>query len=113
MNPSAAQKGRRLTFDSVMTVEQFEMLRELLRLQARNFKLLFEAQAGHHRALETSLSAVTTQIRIQGEIPAQVLLQQPMIFRDALDRVTPVHLEFIDSPQVINRQIMTSQGSTC
>jgi hypothetical protein len=95
-----------------MTAEQFDMLRELLRLQARNFKLLFEAQAGHHRALETSLSAVTAQIRIQGEIPAQVLLQQPMIFRDALDRVSPVHLEFVDSPQVNDRQIIRSQGCT-
>ena len=84
-----------------MTAEQFEILPELLHLQARNFKLLFGAQAGHYRAL-------ATQIRVQGEIPAQVLLQQPMIFRDALDRVTPVHLEFIDSPQVIERQIMRS-----
>ncbi len=104
MKSSASQKGRRLTLDSGMTAEQFEMLRELLRLQARDSKLLFEAQAGHYRVLEK---------RIQGEIPAQVLLQQPMIFRDALDRVTPVHLEFIDSLQVIYRYIMRSQGSTC
>lgn len=30
-------------------------------------------------------------------LPAQILQQQPVIFRDALDRVAPFHLEFIDS----------------
>jgi hypothetical protein len=83
-----------------MTDEQFAMLQDVLRLRGRDIKLMFEAQARNHQVLMTSLSALSGQARLQGEIPPQVLLQQPMIFRDALDRVTPVHLEFIDSLEV-------------
>lgn len=34
---------------------------------------------------------------LQRSLPAQVMLQQPMIFRDALNRVAPIHLEWINS----------------
>ena len=78
------------------------MLQEILQLQSRNFRLIFEAQAGNHRVLVASLNAMSAQIRLQAEIPPQVLLQQPMVFRDALNRVTPVHLEFINSSEVIH-----------
>jgi hypothetical protein len=33
----------------------------------------------------------------QASIPAQVLLQQPIMFLDAMNRRTPVHLEWINS----------------
>ncbi|KIW11410.1 hypothetical protein PV08_10710 [Exophiala spinifera] len=34
---------------------------------------------------------------LRNSIPAPVLLQNPIIFRDALDRVAPIHLDWIDS----------------
>lgn len=34
---------------------------------------------------------------IQSSIPAQVLLQKPIIFLDALGRQAPIHLEWVDS----------------
>src|SRR5437763_17169988 len=33
---------------------------------------------------------------MQRSLPAAVMLQQPVIFRDALNRVAPIHLEWID-----------------
>lgn len=33
----------------------------------------------------------------QNSIPPQILLQKPVIFLDALDRLAPFHLEWIDS----------------
>jgi hypothetical protein len=35
--------------------------------------------------------------QIQNSLPPQVLLQKPVIFTDALDRIAPVHLEWITS----------------
>lgn len=35
--------------------------------------------------------------QLQDSLPPQVLLQKPVIFTDALDRIAPVHLEWITS----------------
>ena len=40
---------------------------------------------------------VKKYLRIQRQVPPQVLLQQPVILNDALGRIAPFHLEFIDS----------------
>jgi len=40
---------------------------------------------------------VKDSIRIQKSLPSQVLLQQPVVLHDALGRIAPFHLEFIDS----------------
>jgi hypothetical protein len=34
---------------------------------------------------------------IHSNLPSQITQQQPVIFRDALDRVAPIHLEWINS----------------
>jgi hypothetical protein len=34
---------------------------------------------------------------MQRSLPAQVMLQQPVTFRDALNRIAPIQLEWIDS----------------
>lgn len=34
---------------------------------------------------------------IHSNLPSQIMQQQPVIFRDALDRVAPIHLEWINS----------------
>lgn len=36
-------------------------------------------------------------LRTQRCLPSQVLLQQPVVLHDALGRIAPFHLEFIDS----------------
>lgn len=45
-----------------------------------------------HHVLE-----VKDSLRTQRSIPSQVLLQQPVVLHDALGRIAPFHLEFIDS----------------
>lgn len=35
--------------------------------------------------------------QLQKSLPPQVLLQQPVMFTDALNRIAPIHLEWIDS----------------
>jgi hypothetical protein len=35
--------------------------------------------------------------KIQETLPPQVLLQKPIMFLDALDRIAPIHLEWINS----------------
>jgi hypothetical protein len=34
---------------------------------------------------------------IHSNLPPQIMQQQPVIFRDALDRIAPIHLEWINS----------------
>jgi len=45
----------------------------------------------------SSLHSYKLLERLCTAIPAQVLRQQPVMFRDALDRVAPIHLEWINS----------------
>lgn len=35
--------------------------------------------------------------QLQDSLPPQVLLQQPVMFTDALDRIAPIHLDWIDT----------------
>lgn len=75
-----------------MSDEQVLMLNQLLpmvKLQTRTTQSIFN-----------EITTFTAQFRFQTKIPPQVLLQQPVVFRDAFNRVTPVHLEFIDSAEV-------------
>lgn len=83
-----------------MTGDQRAMLQQILQQQARNFQLILEQQSENHQLVINGLKAVSAKIQLQCNIPPQVLLQQPVIFKDALDRITPVHLEFIDSAEV-------------
>lgn len=43
------------------------------------------------------LHTLTTLRKIQDSLPPQVLLQQPVMFLDALNRLAPIHLEWINS----------------
>lgn len=46
------------------------------------------------------LQDIHTIIRVDKEIPTQVLLSKPVILLDACGRSAPFHLEFIDSAEV-------------
>lgn len=43
---------------------------------------------------------VKDYLHAQRSVPARVLLQQPIILHDALGRIAPFHLEFIDSVEM-------------
>jgi hypothetical protein len=75
-----------------MSDEQVLMLNQLLSM--------VELQTRTTQSIFNEMTTFTAQFRFQTQIPPQVLLQQPVVFRDALDRVTPVHLDFIDSAEV-------------
>ncbi|OBT55268.1 hypothetical protein VE04_05188 [Pseudogymnoascus sp. 24MN13] len=102
-----------------MSEGQCFMLQQILQQQASHYQSLVESQSRSHRLLHqqsrnvqliantqsqtqllmSSLNASIAQITLNNGIPPQVLLQRPLVFRDALDRVTPVHLDFIDSAE--------------
>jgi hypothetical protein len=44
-----------------------------------------------------NLQLLSALEQLQKSIPAQVLLKEPVIFTDALDRVAPIHLDWITS----------------
>ena len=52
-----------------------------------------------NKLLQNSLRDIKCSIQIRNAIPAQVLLQQPVILHDALGQIAPVHLDFIDSAE--------------
>jgi hypothetical protein len=103
-----------------MSEDQCSILQQILQQQASYFQLLIETQSKNYRLLHqqsrniqlivdgqsrdqlsmSNLNALLEQITLLNEIPRQVSLQKPVVFRDALDRVTPIHLDFIDSAQV-------------
>jgi hypothetical protein len=45
------------------------------------------------------LQTLTAVQKIQSSLPPQVSLQKPVIFLDALDRLAPIHLEWINSQE--------------
>jgi len=68
------------------TFQQNEALRQDMKtLQTQNYTLL------------NHVSDMKDVLRIERNLPAQVLLQQPVILHDALGRTAPFHLDFIDS----------------
>lgn len=44
-----------------------------------------------------NLQLLSALEQLQNSLPAQVLLKDPVIFTDALDRVAPIHLDWITS----------------
>ena len=74
-----------------MPDEQVLMLNQILSI--------IELQNRTTQSIFYEMTSFAAQFRSQTQIPPQVLLQQPVVFRDALDRVTPVHLDFIDSAE--------------
>jgi hypothetical protein len=62
-----------------------DLRHEIKNIQTQNTTLL-------HHVLE-----VKSSLDIQRVLPSQVLLQQPVVLHDALGRIAPFHLEFIDS----------------
>ena len=68
------------------TVQQNQSLhQEMKNLQNQNNTLL------------NHVVEVKNSLHKQRNLPSQVLLQQPVILHDALGRIAPFHLEFIDS----------------
>jgi hypothetical protein len=74
----------------------FRMLQETLK---KNEKLEqhFEDLRIQNQNLERHIVEVKATIKMQRNVPPQVLLQQPVILHDALGRIAPFHLEFITS----------------
>jgi hypothetical protein len=67
-------------------VQQNKGLREKMKsLQTQNHILM------HH------IVEMKNSLRCQNYLPSHVLLQQPVVLHDALSRIAPFHLEFIDS----------------
>jgi hypothetical protein len=70
------------------------------RLMLNQLLSMVELQTHTTQSLFNEMTKFTAQLHVQTQIPPQVLFQQPVVFRDALDRVTPFHLDFIDSAEV-------------
>lgn len=89
-----------LTKDSGLSSEDqhimFHLLQETLKKNERLEKHL-KGIVRQNEGLERHIIEVKTTIRMQREVPPQVLLQQPVILHDALGRIAPFHLEFITS----------------
>ena len=64
------------------------------------FSLLQEAIA-QNKLLEEQCLEIKAAITLQKDIPPQVLLQKPVVLNDALGRIAPFHLEFINSPEAL------------
>ncbi|KFX91475.1 hypothetical protein V490_05878 [Pseudogymnoascus sp. VKM F-3557] len=85
--------------------DQYSILQEILRQQASNFQLQVEAQSKSYQLLQQQFETlqlirqVSAEITLQHNIPRQVPLQEPVVFRDALDRVMPIHLDLINSAE--------------
>jgi hypothetical protein len=45
------------------------------------------------------LEQIKGMLELQASLPAQVLLQDPVILNDARGRIAPFHLDFIDSAE--------------
>jgi hypothetical protein len=74
----------------------FHLLQETLRKNKRLERQLNDIES-QNKSLERHIIEVKTTIRMQKNMPPQVLLQQPIILHDALGRIAPFHLEFISS----------------
>ena len=69
-------------------------------------RTIFENQ----QQLTGQLRDIDLTIRVNQEIPAQVLLSKPVILLDARGRYAPFHLEFIDTAEV-NASFNTTHSS--
>lgn len=74
----------------------FELLQETL-TQNRGLRRDMQDLKDQNHALVHHVVEMKEALRTQRFIPSQVLLQQPVILHDALGRIAPFHLEFIDS----------------
>ena len=54
----------------------------------------------HLQQVMEFLRTIYDVIKVDKEIPAQVLLSKPAILHDARGRIFPFHLDFIDSAEV-------------
>lgn len=72
------------------------MLQETLK-KNEELESQMEALKCQNQCLERHMLEVKTTIQLQKNIPPQVLLQQPVILHDAIERIAPFHLEFINS----------------
>lgn len=69
---------------SCMSVEQHQF-----------FQMIIE----QNKELLKTVKDLRSMLAVQGEIPRQVLFEQPVILLDPLGKIAPLHLEFIDSPE--------------
>ncbi|ERF77094.1 hypothetical protein EPUS_06312 [Endocarpon pusillum Z07020] len=81
-------------------VQNIEML--LVTIQASALSLSTQSAQAQERELKCQtgeLSSMTFSMlqKIQDSLPLQVMLQKPVMFLDALDRLAPIHLEWINS----------------
>jgi hypothetical protein len=74
----------------------FHLLQETLKKNER-LEAQFEELKFQNQCLEQHILEVKATVQMQRNLPPQVLLQQPVILHDALGRIAPFHLEFINS----------------
>ena len=66
----------------------------------------------NQQQLMGKLRDIELMIRVNQEVPAQVLLSKPVILLDARGRYAPFHLEFIDTAEVNSLFITTHSSAT-
>lgn len=58
------------------------------------------------------LRNINVIVRVNKEVPAQVLLSKPVVLLDARGRYAPFHLEVIDSAEVYSPPVIFSASAT-
>ena len=84
---------------SIQTTSQDALIATMLNGLTLEQRACFEVLMQQNRDLLHSIEELKGLLRVQSMIPAQVLLQQPVILLDAFGKVAPFHLEFIDSSE--------------
>ncbi|KAF2678413.1 hypothetical protein K458DRAFT_394952 [Lentithecium fluviatile CBS 122367] len=89
---------------SVVSPEDQQMIVHLLQQTLQKNELLeqqLEELKGQNQILERHILEIKATVQMQRNLPPQVLLQQPVILHDAVGRISPFHLEFINSAKAL------------
>ena len=74
-------------------------LAKLLENLSLDQRQMFAAVMYQNKQLMQSMEEMKAALQVQAQIPAQILLQQPVTFLDPFGRTAPFHLDFIDSSE--------------
>jgi hypothetical protein len=78
----------------------FRLLQGTLKQKDRLEQQMKDLMA-QNKSLETHILEIKAAVKIQNEVPPQILLQRPVVLNDALGRIAPFHLEFISSVEAL------------
>lgn len=81
------------------SLQQHQMFKMLCKTTTQNCQLIGRPEylIEQYTLLSRQLSEMKDILKTHREIPAQVLLQSPVILFDARGRISPFHLDFISS----------------